>query len=54
SWQHYRVIEPRLPTRCQSSPPSLVHRYIRDERFLILISFTIRYFHHFRKQTYFY
>ncbi|PQM83249.1 transposase, partial [Shigella flexneri] len=24
------------------------------ERFLILISFTIRYFHHFRKQTYFY
>ncbi|EGD4983220.1 transposase, partial [Shigella sonnei] len=31
-----------------------VHRYIRDERFLILISFTIRYFHHFRKQTYFY
>ncbi|EGD6210466.1 transposase, partial [Escherichia coli] len=22
--------------------------------FLILISFTIRYFHHFRKQTYFY
>ncbi|RIJ82373.1 transposase, partial [Escherichia coli] len=29
-------------------------RYIHNERFLILISFTIRYFHHFRKQTYFY
>ncbi|EGJ80231.1 putative transposase [Shigella flexneri 2747-71] len=54
SWQHLPSYRTSLTNALSVISPSLVHRYIRDERFLILISFTIRYFHHFRKQTYFY